>query len=300
MTPQIRTILGNIRPTLAGLVDSHDHLFLSTPLMPGGELVDKNAAIEELREFGRFGGGTIVQWTPGGLRRNLAGLAQISMKTGVHIVAATGRHRRAAYGRDSLMPRLSVDELTELFVHDVTNRSCGLIKVGTGYNRICSDEADALHAAAAAHHVTGVPVAIHLEQGSGADLVLSALFKDNVPAHSIVLGHLGRNSDRRYIKDAARSGAWLCLDGPSQAHPMAGDQLALHLEMLLEEGHATQLLLGADTTSSTARAAVSGRGPAGLISDTATQLSQKIGEPIMKRILINNPAEAWQQRGATV
>lgn len=300
MTRHIRTILGNIRPTLAGVVDSHDHLFLSTPLMPDGELVDKNAAIEELREFGRFGGGTIVQWTPCGLRRNLPALAQISAITGVHILAATGRHRRAAYGTGSLTPRLSVDELTKLFVRDVTTRNCGLIKVGTSYNRITRDETSALHAAAAAHHVTGVPVAIHLEQGSGAELVLAALFKDNVPASSIVLGHLGRNADQRYIKDAAQSGAWLCFDGPSQAHPMTDEQLAGHLEMLLEEGHITQLLLGADTTSNKARAAVSGRGPAGLISDTAIQLSQKLGEAIMKTILINNPAEAWQQRDATI
>jgi predicted metal-dependent phosphotriesterase family hydrolase len=296
MTKQIRTVLGNIDSRVAGVVDSHDHLFMATPLVQGEELIDESLAAAEVREFARFGGGLIVQWTPSGLHRNIAGLARISADTGVHVVAATGRHREAAYGSDSPWPHRTIDELTAAFIRDVQTQSCGLIKVGTSGNQITSDEVDALHAAAAAHHATGVPIAIHLEQGTGTDHALSVLLTNNVPAHSIILGHLGRNLNERAVKDAAQTGAWLCFDGPSPAHPIPTERLAHTLGMLISEGCSAQLLLGGDTTRESARFAVSGQGPAGLISDTATRLREKLGSKVVETILVSNPSEAWQQR----
>ena len=292
----IRTVLGDIDPATAGIVDSHDHLFLGTPALPGDELDDEPAAVDELVEFGRAGGGTLVQWTPAGLNRGLDALPRVSAAAGVHVVAATGRHRGALYGADARMPRLTGDQLANEFITDVVDRRCGLVKIGVSFQTVTDDETDALHAAATAHHATGVPIAVHLEQGSAADKVLQLLVADGVPVRSIVLGHLGRNPDDQQILAAAESGAWLCFDGTSPRHPSTPGRLAGILALLIGTGHAAQLLLGADTTTAGGEAGSPAAGPAGFLRDTVQRLSIDLGAGAMTTIMSDNPARAWSLR----
>lgn len=295
MTRVIRTVLGDIDPAEAGAVDSHDHLFLTTPALPGEELNDEAAAAAELRAFSAAAGGTVVQWTPRGLKRGLPALRRISESTGVHLVAATGRHRKAIYGSRSVEPDLTADELAEAFIGDILGRACGLVKVGISYQSISPDEADALHAAALAHHATGAPIAVHLEQGSAAGLVLEALRTDDVHPGSIVLGHLGRNPELTAIIEAAESGAWLCLDTPSPRHPLEFDRFERILTTLIDHGHLAQLLLGADTTLATARADPLAPGPSALLQSVAPGLEPALGSDAMSRIIVDNPARAWSR-----
>lgn len=289
----IRTVLGDIPSATAGVVDSHDHLFLASPALPGEALDDADAAERELAAFRQRGGGTVVQWTPSGLHRDLPALRRISAATGVHVVAATGRHRRTLYPADAEIPALSVDRLAAVFITDIEERGCGLVKIGTGGADLAADEADALQAAAIAHHATGAPVAIHLEGGSGADGVLRRLTSDGVPAESIILGHLGRNPDERQIVEAAESGAWLCLDAPSPRHPISLDRLSNLVSLLTGAGHGAQLLLGADRTTASSTAEASPQGPVGLLDGTVEPLRAECGNRLLDTIMIDNPARAW-------
>lgn len=289
----IRTVLGDIDPATAGAVDSHDHLFMTTAVLPGEELDDEVDAATDVRSFASAGGGTLVQWTPRGLKRNLPSLRRISMSSGVHIVAATGRHRKAVYTSRAVEPALTTDELARAFISDVTERSCGLIKIGIGYGTITPDEEEALGAAARAHHVTGAPIALHLEQGSAADLVLSSLLGKGVGPNSIVLGHLGRNPELQSIIAAAESGAWLCLDTPSPRHPLSTARLARIIMTLIDHGHLDQLLLGADTTAASARSDPLSFGPAALLESVVPRMADSVDPDAMSRLLIDNPARAW-------
>lgn len=298
MTGVIRTVCGDIDPAMAGVVDSHDHLFLSTPVLPGEELDDENAAAAEIRAFSAAGGGTVVQWTPRGLGRNLSALTRLSESSAVAVVAATGRHRRAVYAQDSAEFTVTVDELSDAFISDIAERACGLIKIGVSYETIYAGEMDAILAAARAHHATGAPIAVHLERGSAAGLVLHALRSEAVPEQSIVIGHLGRNPDAAAIVDAAQSGAWLCLDAPSPRHPLELDRFVSIFSTLIDSGHVSQILLGADTTSSSDWPAF---GPASLMRGVVPQLERALGSGAIFQILVDNPARAWawQPKGIT-
>ncbi|WP_285036283.1 hypothetical protein [Plantibacter sp. ME-Dv--P-095] len=293
MTRVIRTVLGDIDPATAGVVDSHDHLFLRTPVLAGQDLVDEPDALAAVERFAAAGGGTIIQWTPRGLGRGLPALRRISASTGVHLVAATGRHLRRVYPEGAAEPTRSADELAAAFIDDIDRHGCGLIKIGVGPDRLAEDERDALRAAAVAHHATGVPIAVHLEQGAAAGLVLAALDADEVDPRSIVLGHLGRNPHVEQILDAARSGAWVCIDTPSPGHPMEPDRLTRILEALIDDGHLPALLLGADTTTSASRARPDDDGPAALLTAIAPQLAQALGAEAVSTITRDNPARAW-------
>lgn len=76
----VRTTAGDLDAASLGVVDSHDHLFLSTPALPGQELTDFGAAVLEADLFREAGGTTIVQWTPRGLGRQLAALQNSGMR----------------------------------------------------------------------------------------------------------------------------------------------------------------------------------------------------------------------------
>ncbi|WP_316318163.1 phosphotriesterase family protein [Clavibacter michiganensis] len=295
MSGRIRTLLGDVEPDGLGAVDAHDHLFLSSPALPGEGLDDADAAERELRAFRRVGGGTVVQWTPRGLGRSLTELALISSRTGVHVVAATGRHRAALYARGSSTTALSGDGLADAFVRDVRDRRCGLVKVGVAVvsGSIPVDERDALDAAAAAHRATGVPVAVHLEGGGGARPVLSRLAAGGVAASSVVLGHLGRNPDDCAVLDAAGWGAWVCLDAPSPRHPDPHDRLPRLLAALAADGRMGRVLLGADTTTASARAEPHGCGPAALLTSVVPPLHDRVGGAAMRAVLRDNPGRAW-------
>jgi phosphotriesterase-related protein len=293
VTRVIRTVRGDIDPSLAGVVDSHDHLFLTAATLPGEELDDEEAAASELRAFAAAGGGTIVQWTPRGMRRGLPALRRLSESTGIHVVAATGRHRAVVYAGDAFDTDVAPHRLARAFIDDIAGRSCGLIKVGVGHEIVAPEELASLRAAAIAHHATGVPIAIHLEQGSAAGLVLDALFREGVPPRSIVLGHLGRNPDLRRIIEAAQSGTWLCLDAPSPGRPVGAGPLATICAALVDRGHLDQLLVGADTTVASARSNRSEFGPAALLTSALPRLTDALDRDAASRIVTENPARAW-------
>jgi predicted metal-dependent phosphotriesterase family hydrolase len=286
MSDIVRTVAGDVAAGDLGIVNSHDHLFFATPRLPGQELDDERAAAAELRAFAAAGGGTVVQWTPRGLHRRLADLAPLAAATGVHLLAATGRHRRTFYDTPPEPDAAS-------FIAEITDRRCGLIKIGTGFHALDAFERANLQAAAAAHLATGVPVAVHLERGTAGDRVAAVLIGEGVRPAAIVIGHLNRNPDPYYALDVAQTGVFLSLDGPSAAnHPTDWRLLGL-IDDLASAGHHGRLLLGGDTTTAAARSVNEGPGMPGLLVHTAGRIRRHLGDDLADAMLIANPARAW-------
>jgi 5-phospho-D-xylono-1,4-lactonase len=86
-----RTVLGDVDPAQLGVTDAHDHLFFRSPLLPGQELDDADAAGAELGAFADLGGATVVQWTPAGMGRRADDLAASPARP-----ASTSSRRRAS------------------------------------------------------------------------------------------------------------------------------------------------------------------------------------------------------------
>ncbi|MFI6443915.1 phosphotriesterase [Kitasatospora sp. NPDC050543] len=292
----VRTVLGDIDPADLGVCNSHDHLFLGSPLLPGQELDDPAAATAELHAFARLGGRAVVQWTPHGLGRGGPELAAISRVTGVHLVAATGLHRAAHYGSDALP-----DALTQLFVAELTTGlrgtdatagvRAGLIKVAGDYHGLEPRTRRVMTAAAEAYHETGAPIAVHHELGTAALDVLDLLCGGlDVPPDRVILGHLNRFPDTRLLRAAAASGAFLALDGPSLANHATDHRLFDAIGTLAEAGHGARLLLGGDTTT---RAARGTPGMPFLLTGLATRITREFGADLTHQLLTSNPSRAF-------
>ena len=297
----VRTVLGDVAPELLGVCDSHDHLFLTSPQLPGQELDDPAAAEAELRAFAAGGGGTVVQWTPYGMGRGAAELARLSRATGVHLVAATGLHQAAHYAEADLVALYRGDTLAELFVEELTSGlrepgapegvRAGMIKVAGGFHGLDDHARRVMTAAAEAHHATGAPIGVHHELGTGALDVLDLLCdRLGVPAQRVLLGHLNRFPDLRLHRQAAESGAYLVLDGPSRANHATDHHLFDTVAALAEAGHGEQLLLGGDTTTRAARGAP---GMPFLVGGLAARITREFGAAPAGQLFTANPARAF-------
>ncbi|MGW7088241.1 phosphotriesterase family protein [Streptomyces sp. NPDC054871] len=295
----VRTVLGDIDPAGLGTCDAHDHLFLSSPQLPGQELNSPTSAIEELAAFRDAGGESLIQWTPHGMGRRAEDLPELSRASGVRIVAATGLHQAAHYAPE-LLSRLRADGLADLFVREVTEGiadtgvRAGLIKVAGGFHGLDAHARWTMEAAAEAHHATGAPIAVHLELGTGALDVLDLLCGElNVPADRLILGHLNRSPDLAIHHQAAEAGAYLAFDGPSRANHATDWRMPEAVQALAHAGFADQLLLGGDTTTSGARAVNGGPGLPYLLRRVRPRLELALGEEVVGRMLKENPARAF-------
>ncbi|WEH32139.1 phosphotriesterase [Streptomyces sp. AM 4-1-1] len=293
MVSTVRTVLGDVPATELGVCDAHDHLFLRSPLLPGQALDDPARAAGTLRDFQRLGGRSVVQWTPYGMGRGARELAALARTTGVHIVAATGLHRAAHYAPE-LIRRVS-GGLAGLFVRELTEGigttgvRAGLIKVAGAFHGVDDHARITMTAAAEAHHRTGgAPIAVHLELGTGALDVLDLLCGElGVPAHRVILGHLGRSPDGVVQAQVAREGAFLAFDGPSRATHATDWRLPRELAELADAGYGGQLLLGGDRTVPETP------GMPHLLRRLRPRLEHSLGQQLSELILIDNPGRAF-------
>jgi len=123
---RIRTVLGDIEG-FDGVAYAHEHLVLDSPLIadrfPHILLDDVDAAVAEVGECRAAGAGLMVDTMPVSAGRDVVRLAEISTRTGVPIVAATGLHHDRYYGPLHWTNRVGADELTALFVADLIEGS---------------------------------------------------------------------------------------------------------------------------------------------------------------------------------
>lgn len=297
MRAAIRTVLGDIPPEELGVCDAHDHLFISSPTLPGQELHDAEAALAELTAFAALGGRAVAQWTPWGMGPRAEELPGLSRQSGVHVISATAMHQAKHYDQGELT-RVH-DGLAELFIHELTSGSvrAGMIKVAGAYHRLDDHARHVMAAAADAHHATDAPIGIHLEAGTAALDVLDLLCRTHgVPPHRVILGHLHRFPDTRIHRQVAEAGAFLAFDGPSRVHHGTDWHM---LDSLADADHAQQILLGGDTVTPTARSSADGPGIPFLLSGLRPRIERELGSDIASAIFTENPARAfaaqWRQ-----
>ena len=116
MAPRVMTVSGPIPPDKLGFTLPHEHTGIALWHVEGRsdywELSpDEDLIADELRDFRRRGGGTIVDLTLDGVGRDPARLRRLAGVTGLNIVMGAGWYRGAHYPAEALIDRRSVDDL---------------------------------------------------------------------------------------------------------------------------------------------------------------------------------------------
>jgi len=331
----IRTVLGDIAPQDAGVTLTHEHIRYA---YQGCEFDHNNVwDLDQVADdVGRrihgmvkeYGVKTMVDLTPPDIGRHPELLAEVSRKSGAHIIATTGfyaermgigfywRRKSVEYIADML-----VRDLTQGMAHDnkLTPYKAGVIKVATGGmgetpaeangKRITPLEERMLNAAGKAQKKTGAPIGTHtqpMDYGptNPALEMLDALEEAGADPAKVMLGHVFIKPRFEQLTEICKRGAILQVDhiGIPWMHDSAeqlDEELAVHICKLADKGYLGQLLFSYDSFFSHGRGPISEeepdqdntRVPLGHLFDNfAPRLAKKgFGKAELHKVLVENP-----------
>jgi phosphotriesterase-related protein len=266
----VRTVLGDIAPHEMGLTYSHEHVVIeeSFPTLANPDFVlnDTDRITTELKEFYQLGGRTLVDTMPANSGRNVLKLATVSRNSNVHIIAPTGIHLEKYYLPDHWRYSLSADELTTLFVKDITegidefdygcpivkrtSHKAGLIKLATGDEPITAHQQKIFEAVVHAHLQTSAPILTHTNSGRHAIAQAELFSKLGADLNHVVLSHVDKNKDLGYHKELMHTGVYVEYDSHFRWKTTEDNWTYTLLEKLLPE-HSNRIVIGMDMARNT-------------------------------------------------
>jgi 5-phospho-D-xylono-1,4-lactonase len=309
----VRTVLGDIPGEELGTCWAHEHLVIDGGVAklvnPEISLQRVEDAVAELAPCVAAGLRAVVDAMPADAGRNVAKLAAISRRAGVHVIAATGLHHARFYGERHWGELLEPEELAELFVADVTDgidahdyngpvvrrtpHRAGVVKVAGSLDGPSPRDRRIFEAAALAVARTGTALLTHCEVGTGGVAQLELLEELGVPLHRVILSHTDKVPDRGYHRELLSAGAWLVYDQGLRSP----DTTARLVGWMVEDGHQGRLLLGTDGARRSLWSVLGGSpGLAALATGLGRRLAAELGPVVMDRIWVANPAAALELR----
>ncbi|MFV0434679.1 MAG: phosphotriesterase [Leucobacter sp.] len=339
-----QTVLGPVAPESLGPTLMHEHVFLDirrpahSPNPRPGEwdaaaqdpltlgtlasvrrgapnadndiLGDFDVMLDEVGDFARQGGRTMVEVTTIGIGRDPRALARLSRASGLNVVMGAGWYQKDLHPSD--FSETSLDELTAVIVRDIvegardaSGRSTGIRsgiigEVGAEGNPIAPQEMRSVRAAGRASAITGAPITLHMG-GFGEEKlrVLDALEEEGADPRSVVFGHAGTIADdmplaRRLLsRGVAVEADFLGATGSpwGTLFPFTDRGVARGFASLVAEGWGSQLVLGGDVCQRVQLRSCGGHGYGYVVDHFLPMLAEFGVEPsALEQMMVENPA----------
>lgn len=210
----VETVLGPLDVSKLGFTLSHEHVCY----IPMGLFSDRTAAadkmVEKLKEAKATGVDTIIDLTPFDAGRDVRFGQEVSRRSGVHIVVATGFR----FPHDSYLHQ-TVDQIAEVYIREIehgiedTGVKAGVIKMASQSGTVLPAEEKGIRAAARASKATGVPIETHTDAGHrGGEAQAAILEAEGVNPARVSLGHCDDTEDVNYLIGLAKRGYTIGID----------------------------------------------------------------------------------------
>lgn len=309
----VRTVLGDIAPDKMGLTYSHEHIVIdegfSTIKNPDFILNNSALITTELKDFYQHGGRTLVDTMPAASGRNVLKLAEVSRNSSVNIIAPTGIHLEIYYPPNHWRYHLSVDELTDLFVKDVTEgideydynspvvrrtaHRAGMIKLATGDESFTAHQHKIFEAVVNAHLQTGAPILTHTNNGLQAMEQVELFSKLGADISHIVLSHVDRRKDLGFHKELMQTGVYVEYDSHFRWKSKNDNWTYNLLAKLLPE-FGDRIVVGMDMARSTYWKSYGGApGLIYLLTDFREELQKRGLELFYEKLFFLNPQKLF-------
>lgn len=309
---RIRTVLGDITPDTLGVTAAHEHLWCDqrlcrAPDFPGQAekmvLQDIDLVVAEAGHFRSAGGQAIIEVTVHGWGRDVSVLAEISHRTGLHVVATAGFYVETCH--PDFVREAGLDELTQFLVKEITQGAdgtairAGLLKASVSGARIEGDEERCTRAVARAHLLTGAAITthtsasarFHIEGGNAGTMFLDLFAEEGVDLARVIIGHCDENADLRQLKSLIARGAYVQFDVIGKEHWLLDATRADLISALVAEGHGDRLLLSSDRNRVSELKAAGGPGYDHVLRRFVPLLRERgLGSGDVERLLVSNPA----------
>ena len=261
---KIQTVTGTISPSELGCTLTHEHMLVGyagwesdtvRPSMPRAEMIAVcEDRVAEMRDHGVK---SMIDPCPSDLGRDVELLREVSSRTGLQVVCATGLYKEdqggGAYWKFRSQFGDVYEAIAELYIHELTKGigetdvKAGIIKVATGKPTITDYEHTLLKAAATASVETGAPITTHTEDGMLGDEQQRILVELGVPAHRINIGHSCGSDDTDYHKTILNGGSYMGFDRFGLEFLQPDEVRIASMLKLVKEGYARQLVVSHDS-----------------------------------------------------
>jgi predicted metal-dependent phosphotriesterase family hydrolase len=221
----VATVQGPIDYDRMGITDAHNHLWIDK--VPGADygapvLNQFDLILEELKEYRRMGGISILDCQPQGCGRDGNQLLALSVKSQINIIACTGFHRKKYYSPDHWLWGVRAQKVSDFLCSEISQ---GLfetlesqVPVKAGFIKIALEATwadcprNAMLGAAQAAVSSKTLLEIHTEKGSLAEKACIYFTNSGVLPTQIVLCHMDKRPDIGLHKELARLGILLEYD----------------------------------------------------------------------------------------
>ncbi|CNJ28493.1 phosphotriesterase-related protein [Yersinia aldovae] len=208
---------------------------------------------DEMRELVSKGVANIVEVTNRYMGRNPQFLLNLMRDSGINVIASTGYYTDSFYPpmvRESTVQQLAqtmIDEI-ELGI-DGTELKAGVIaEIGTSEGVVTADEAKVFHAAALAHHATGLAISTHTSFSTMGLEQIALLEQHGVPLNRVVIGHCDLKEQPDLILRMIDKGVYVQFDTIGKNSYFPDERRVAMLVMLAERGLLDKVMLSMDIT----------------------------------------------------
>jgi 5-phospho-D-xylono-1,4-lactonase len=252
----VETVLGPVPTTDLGIVDYHEHVYVTPPswlhkIDPDFALDDVERSVTEVNGWVAAGGRTLLELTAVDFGRDIRKIRDVADRVGdVHIVATAGYNRPWYMGR--WLHAVAEDDMVRDTVRDLTvgidgsGIKAGLIKAGSEYNAFTDGARKLFRVAARSHLETGAPIVTHTTGGTMGLEQAGFLIESGVAPHRIALSHMDRNVDADHHAQVAETGVYLGYDCFGKAKYGPDSALVALIRAMFDCGHAHRVLIGND------------------------------------------------------
>jgi predicted metal-dependent phosphotriesterase family hydrolase len=305
MAPRVITVSGPIPPDRVGFTLPHEHTGIHLWHVPDRwdywELTpDELLIADELRDFRRRGGSTLVDLTLPGVGRDPERLRRLSTRTHVQVVMGCGWYRQSYYPAEALIDRRSVDDLAAELIAEFNDGVGGtgvhpgiLGEIGTDKPWVSALEERVHRAVARASRETGMAISTHGVMSPVGQAQLRIFEEEGVDPARVVIGHADSYPMLDHYLAILDRGANLEFDfiGQRFATEEAEEPRLVQLIVeLLERGYGGQLLLSQDVCHNRQLKANGGFGFTYLQQHFLPTLrTAAVGEGEIAQMTIDNP-----------
>ncbi|ELZ0585827.1 phosphotriesterase-related protein [Yersinia enterocolitica] len=289
-----------------GYTYAHEHLHIDLSGFKNNldcRLDQYQLICDEMRELVGKGVANIVEVTNRYMGRNPQFLLNVMRDSGINVIASTG------YYTDSFYPPMvrenSAEQLAQTMIDEIeigidgTELKAGVIaEIGTSEGIITPDEAKVFHAAALAHHATGLPISTHTSFSIMGLEQIALLKQHGVALDRVVIGHCDLKEQPDLIMKMIDMGVYVQFDTIGKNSYFPDERRIAMLVTLAERGLLDKVMLSMDITRRSHLKANGGSGFSYLVDSFVPMLlAAGISSAQVEMMLRHNPNKFFATQG---